>query len=172
MLKRRRFEQVEKSGQTRPEDVSTPAVVESNTGQPAKKPPRRARAALSFVREVAYAASEGVCFYANPLPAALAAAWKVASQQAWKLAAFLASSKSVNVAEFKDRLSEMLIVVAQGGEVIVRRRNVPLVRVQTIRNPAPGKVPHGVAGCTKGTVQIHGNPTEPCIPEDDREMLK
>ena len=89
-----------------------------------------------------------------------------------KLAMFLAVSKTVNVAEFKDRFSELLALVEQGGEVIVCRRNVPLARVEPIRKPAPRRVQHSVVGCMKGTVKIHGDLTEPCIPENDWEMLK
>lgn len=85
---------------------------------------------------------------------------------------FLAMSKTVNVAEFKDRFSELLALVEQGAEVIVCRRNVPLARVGPIRKPALRKAQHGVVGCMKGTVQIHGNLTEPCIPEADWAMLK
>lgn len=91
---------------------------------------------------------------------------------AWKLAIFLAMSKTVNVAEFKDRLSELLALVEQGAEVIVCRRNVPLARVEPIRKPPPRKGQRSVVGCMKGTVQIHGDLTEPCIPEADWEMLK
>ena len=85
---------------------------------------------------------------------------------------FLAMSETVNVAEFKDRISELLALVEAGGEVIVCRRNVPLARVEPIRKPTPRKAPHSVVGCMKGTVRIHGDLTEPCIPEEDWEMLK
>lgn len=85
---------------------------------------------------------------------------------------FLPMSKTVNVAEFKDRFSELLALVEQGAEVIVCRRNVPLARVEPIRKPAPRKAQHSVVGCMKGTVQIHGDLTEPCIPEADWAMLK
>lgn len=89
-----------------------------------------------------------------------------------KLAIFLAMSKTVNIAEFKDRFSELLALVEQGTEVIVCRRNVPLARLEPIRKPAPRKATHSVVGCMKGTVKIHGDLTEPCIPESDWEMLK
>jgi prevent-host-death family protein len=85
---------------------------------------------------------------------------------------FLAMSKTVNIAEFKDRFSELLALVEQGAEVIVCRRNVPLARVEPIRRPRPRKTRHHVVGCVKATVQIHGDLTEPCIPETDWEMLK
>lgn len=85
---------------------------------------------------------------------------------------FLAMSKTVNVAEFKDRFSELLALVEQGGEVIVCRRNVPLARVEPIRKPTPRKAPRSVVGCMKGTVRIRGDLAEPCIAEKDWEMLK
>jgi prevent-host-death family protein len=91
---------------------------------------------------------------------------------AGKLAMFLAMSVTVNVAEFKDRFSELLALVERGGEVIVCRRNVPLARVEPIRKHSPGKARGSVVGCLKGTVRIHGDLTEPCIPEADWEMLK
>lgn len=85
---------------------------------------------------------------------------------------FMAMSETVNVAEFKDRCSELLALVERGGEVIVCRRNVPLARVEPIGKPTPRKAPHSILGCMKGTVRIHGNLTEPCVPEGDWEMLK
>jgi prevent-host-death family protein len=91
---------------------------------------------------------------------------------AGKLAIFLAMSKTVNVAEFKDRFSELLALVEQGGEVIVCRRNVPLARVEPVRRPTPRRAQRSVVGCMKGTVRIHGDLTEPCLPEEDWEMLK
>ena len=85
---------------------------------------------------------------------------------------FPAMSKTVNVAEFKDRFSELLALVEQGGEIIVCRRNVPLARVEPIRKHTPRKSPGSVVGCMKGTVRIHGDLTEPCLSEEDWEMLK
>jgi prevent-host-death family protein len=84
----------------------------------------------------------------------------------------MAMSETVNVAELKDRLSELLAFVERGGQVVVCRRNVPLARIEPIRKPAPGKARRSVVGCLKGTVRIHGDLTEPCIPEADWEMLK
>lgn len=89
-----------------------------------------------------------------------------------RLAMLLAMSKTVNVGEFKNRLCELLALVEQGAEVIVCRRNEPLARVEPIRKPAAPKARHSVVGCMKGTVQIHGDLTEPCIAEGDWEMLK
>lgn len=89
-----------------------------------------------------------------------------------KLAILQAMSTTVNIAEFKDRLSEFLELVEQGGEVIVCRRNVPLAEVESIRKPNRGKPDQSVVGCMKGTVKILGDLTGPCIPEDDWEMLR
>jgi len=99
---------------------------------------------------------------------ALLTGWPLAR----KLAIFLAMSKTVNVAEFKDRFSELLALVEQGAEVIVCRRNVPLARVEPIRKPVPHKAHQSVLGCMKGTVRIKGDLTDPCIPENDWAMLK
>jgi prevent-host-death family protein len=88
------------------------------------------------------------------------------------LAIFMAVSKTVNIAEFKDRVSEYLALVEQGDEVIVCRRNVPLARVQPIRKSIDRTPKQPVVGCMNGTVQIYGDLTGPCIPEDDWEMLK
>ena len=82
----------------------------------------------------------------------------------------MAMSTTVNIAEFKDRFSELLALVEKGSEVIVCRRNVPLARVEPIGKPSLKKPPRSVVGCMKGTVKIHGDLTEPCLPEDDWEM--
>jgi prevent-host-death family protein len=91
---------------------------------------------------------------------------------AGNLAMFLAMSTMVNIAEFKDRLSEFLEVVEKGGEVIVCRRNVPLAKIQPIRKATPGKPQNSVLGCMKETLVIRGDLSEPCIPETDWEMLR
>lgn len=88
-----------------------------------------------------------------------------------KLAIFQAMGTHVNIAEFKDRISEFLALVEKGGEVIVCRRNVPLARVESIRKPPRRKTRQRVVGCMKGSVDIHGDLTEPCIPATDWEVL-
>lgn len=79
---------------------------------------------------------------------------------------------TVNVAEFKDRVSELLALVERGGEVIVCRRNVPLARIEPIRKPPAKRPGPGAVGCMKGTVRILGDVTAPCVPERDWEMLR
>lgn len=83
----------------------------------------------------------------------------------------MAMNMTVNIAEFKDRITELLALVEEGGEVIVCRRNVPLARIEPIRK-ATIKPKRSVIGCMKGTVRIHGNLNEPCLAEEDWEMLK
>ncbi len=58
----------------------------------------------------------------------------------------------------------------KGGEVIVCRRNVPLTRVEPIRQPKRAQPKRSVLGCMKGTIEIHDDLTKPCIPEADWEM--
>ncbi len=91
---------------------------------------------------------------------------------AMKLAMFLAMATMVNTAEFKDRLSEFLEIVENGGEVIICRRNVPLAKVESVRKPAGGRPDPSVVGCMKGTVKILGDVTESGIPQEDWEMLR
>jgi len=73
-------------------------------------------------------------------------------------------SRMVSIAKFKDRLSEWLALVEQGGELIVCRRNVPLASLRPVRQPAPRRPLQRAVGCMKGTVEIHGDLTVPCIP--------
>ncbi len=91
---------------------------------------------------------------------------------AGNLAIFPAMSTTVNIAEFKDRLSEFLDLAEKGGEVIVCRRNVPLVKLESVRKPILVRKSASAIGCMKGSVQIHGDLTEPAIPESDWEMLR
>ncbi len=84
----------------------------------------------------------------------------------------LAMAKTVNVAEFKDQVSKFLAIVEQGNELIVCRRNVPVARVEPIRQPSAKRVRGCVVGCMQGTVTILGDVTEPCLPEGDWDMLK
>lgn len=67
------------------------------------------------------------------------------------MAMFMAINRTVNVAEFKDRFSELLALVEEGGELIVCRRNAPLSRVGPIHKPAIRKPQRRVVGCMKGT---------------------
>ena len=76
--------------------------------------------------------------------------------------------KVANIAEFKDHLSEYLAAVADGEEVEIRKRNVPLARVVPLRAPRRNRT---VLGCGAGTVVVKSDLTEPLIPQEDWEML-
>ena len=89
-----------------------------------------------------------------------------------KMAIRMVMNTTVDVAEFKDRFDELLALVDEGGEIIVCRRKVPLARVKPIDKPTSQQAQRTGVGCMKGTVQIHGNLTDPCIPEEDWEMLR
>ena len=79
---------------------------------------------------------------------------------------YLSMVTTVNVAEFKNRFSELLALVERGGEVIVCRRNVPLACVKPVK-PVANKPNRSRRGSMKGTVKILGDLTESCIPEKD-----
>lgn len=85
---------------------------------------------------------------------------------------FQAMNTTVNIAEFKDRFSELLTLVEQGGQVIVCRRNVPLARIEAIRKPVVRPTKASVVGCMKGSVRIHADLSGPCIPDSDWDMLR
>jgi prevent-host-death family protein len=88
------------------------------------------------------------------------------------LAIFMAMSATlVNVAEFKDKLTEYLAKAEAGEEVVVCRRNVPVVKLEPVA-AKPKHVNRTQFGSMKGTVQIFGDLTEPFIPESEWEMLK
>ena len=76
--------------------------------------------------------------------------------------------KVANIAEFKNHLSEYLAAVADGEEVEIRKRNVPLARVVPLRAPRRNRT---VLGCGAGTVVVKSDLTEPMIPQEDWEML-
>jgi antitoxin (DNA-binding transcriptional repressor) of toxin-antitoxin stability system len=84
---------------------------------------------------------------------------------------FQATNTTVDIAEFKDRFSEMLTLVEQGGQVIDCRRNVPLARIEAIRKPVVRPPKASVAGCMKGSVRIHADLAEPCIPDSEWDIL-
>jgi prevent-host-death family protein len=84
----------------------------------------------------------------------------------------IAMSAKVNVADFKNRFSEIIASVEAGKGIVVCRRNVPVARLEPVRRPVSKKAAKRVVGCMKGTVTILSDLTEPGIPESDWEMLK
>ena len=76
--------------------------------------------------------------------------------------------KIVNVAEFRNHLSEYLAAVANGEEVEVRKRNIPLARVVPIRRVGCNRT---ALGCGEGSVVVKSDLTVPMMPDADWEML-
>ncbi|MXZ70953.1 MAG: type II toxin-antitoxin system prevent-host-death family antitoxin [Acidobacteria bacterium] len=76
--------------------------------------------------------------------------------------------KVANIADFKNHLSEYLAAVANGEEVEVHKRNMPLARVVPIQRPVSNRT---VLGCGKGSVVVKSDLTEPMMPAADWEML-
>ena len=83
--------------------------------------------------------------------------------------AYNVAMKVANIAEFKNHLSTYMAAVANGEEVEIRKRNVPLARVVPAGAPARNRT---VLGCGTGTVIVKASLTEPLIPHDDWEMLQ
>ena len=76
--------------------------------------------------------------------------------------------KIADIAEFKHRLSEHLAAVANGEEVEIRKRNVPLARVVPVPRPARNRT---VLGRGRGSVLVRASLVEPLIPSGDWGML-
>ena len=76
--------------------------------------------------------------------------------------------KVANIAEFRNNLGTYLGEVEQGATVEIRRRNVPVARVVPVRKSRRNRT---VLGRGEGSVGIHGDLTEPLIPEGDWAML-
>lgn len=107
----------------------------------------------------------------SPFAQRLAEAW-MGIDSALKMAKFKAMNATfVNVGEFKDRLTEYLAKAEAGEEIVVCRRNVPMVKLEPI-SARSKHANRSTPGSMKGTVQILGDLTEPFIPESDWEMLK
>jgi antitoxin (DNA-binding transcriptional repressor) of toxin-antitoxin stability system len=77
----------------------------------------------------------------------------------------------VSVAEFQDRLAELVALAERGNEVVVCREDRPVARLAAVE-AKPKKVNRSQRGSMKGTVEILRDLTEPFIPESAWEMLK
>jgi prevent-host-death family protein len=78
--------------------------------------------------------------------------------------------KTINITQFKNKVSYYISLVEKGEEVEVCKRNVPIARVLPIKN-GDGKN-RTVLGCGKGTVTfLSEDLSEPFIPSEDWEMF-
>jgi prevent-host-death family protein len=76
--------------------------------------------------------------------------------------------KSVNVAELKNRLSEYLTEVENGGEVLICKRNVPVAKIVSLATKKNRTQP----GCGLGTGALLGKADEPLVPVSDWMALE
>ena len=73
-----------------------------------------------------------------------------------------------SVAELKAHLSKVLSKVEKGEKCLVLKHNKPIAEVVPVRNRQRNRTR---IGCAVGTAKIHGDLTEPLIPEEDWDML-
>ena len=77
--------------------------------------------------------------------------------------------KNANVGDLKNNLSKFLAMVEKGEEVVICKRNIPIARIvpvdqgQTVNRTRLGR--------GAGTVEIHGDLTDPLIPSEAWKMF-
>ena len=69
---------------------------------------------------------------------------------------------AVNIHEAKTRLSQLVVEVERGGEVVVSRRGRPVARLVRYEPPKPARA----FGAMKGRASVDGRFFEP-LPEDE-----
>jgi len=77
--------------------------------------------------------------------------------------------KNANIGELKNNLSRFLALVEKGEMVVVCKRNIPVARIVPVEDGQRNNRTR--LGCGAGTVEIHGDLTEPLMPLDDWQML-
>jgi prevent-host-death family protein len=75
--------------------------------------------------------------------------------------------KIINITELKNHINSYLSLVEAGEEIEVRKRNIPIAKVIPIAKKRKNKT---MLGCSKGSVIVSGDLTEPMIHENDWEM--
>jgi prevent-host-death family protein len=74
-----------------------------------------------------------------------------------------------SVADLKRHLSAFLTMAEQGEQVEVRKRNVPVARLEGIPRKQKNRTK---LGCGRGTGTIHGDLTETLLPQEGWDMLQ
>lgn len=77
---------------------------------------------------------------------------------------------SANLTEIKANFKKFLDAVIRGERVTILRRNVPIAQI--IPAPVQQTKNRTVLGIAEGTVQVHGDLTEPFMAEEDWEMTR
>ncbi len=84
--------------------------------------------------------------------------------------AYFMAMKKANIAELKNNLSKLFLLVEQGEEIEVCKRNVPIAHIVPVdRKEKKNRTQLGVG---KGSAEIMGDLTQPIIPAEDWDMLK
>jgi antitoxin (DNA-binding transcriptional repressor) of toxin-antitoxin stability system len=84
--------------------------------------------------------------------------------------AYFIAMKSVNTADFKNKMGQYPAFVEKGGKTQICRRNVPLaIIVPAQQAPSENKTR---LGCGKGSVVVKTDLTEPALASEDWSMLK
>ncbi len=78
-------------------------------------------------------------------------------------------TKHINIADLKNRLSELLNMVEDGDEILVCKRNIAFVKIVHLPIKQKNK---SKPGFDKGKIRILGKITGPIIPEKDWHCLR
>lgn len=83
------------------------------------------------------------------------------------------SMKTWNVAEAKTHFSSLVDEAVKGSTIVICRRNIPVAKLTPHSENGPARRHRTKIGWAKGGgVAIHGDLTEPALPESAWEMLR
>jgi prevent-host-death family protein len=81
--------------------------------------------------------------------------------------------KTCNVAEAKTHFSSIVEEVEAGATVVVCRRNIPVAKISPHSSKDSAQRHRTKIGWAKGSgIVIHGDITEPAIPESEWDILR
>ena len=83
--------------------------------------------------------------------------------------AYIIAMMDVNIADLKNNLSKYIAYVEQGRAIRICKRNKPIANLTPLSPESKGN--RTKLGCGMGSAVIHGDLTEPMIPEDSWETL-
>lgn len=83
------------------------------------------------------------------------------------------SMKTWNVAEAKTRFSSLVDEAEEGATIVICRRNIPVAKLTAHSENGPAKRHRTKIGWAKNSgIAIHGDLTEPALPESAWDMLQ
>lgn len=81
--------------------------------------------------------------------------------------------KSWNVAEAKTRFSSLVDEAEEGATIVICRRNIPVAKLTPHSEKVPDKKHRTKIGWAKSSgIAIHGDLSEPALPESAWDMLR